>query len=89
MKLNNSLENILNKIEELIKEGNARRIIIRDSEGKKYMEIPLIVGAIGTLAAPVISSIGFLAGIISKFSIEVIKKEDEQANKIFEVKVEE
>jgi hypothetical protein len=32
---------LLAKIEELIKEGNARRIIIKDEKGRTYIEIPV------------------------------------------------
>ncbi len=66
---------LLNKIEELIKEGNIRRIIIKNSEGKTYIEIPLTIGVIGIIAAPVMAAIGALAGLVANFTIEVIRKE--------------
>jgi len=67
---------LLNKIEELIKEGNIRRIIIKDSEGKVFIEIPLTIGVIGTIAAPVMAAIGALAGLVANFTIEVVRKVD-------------
>jgi len=70
-------QELLAKIEELIKEGNARRIIIKDDKGKTYIEIPVTVGVIGTLFAPVVAAVGALAGVAANFTIEVIKKEDE------------
>lgn len=76
----------LNKIEDLIKEGNLRRIIVRDQNGEKYLEIPLLIGAIGSLAAPYVTLIGVLAGIASKFSVEIIKKDENQAAEVYEVK---
>ncbi|MCL4551128.1 MAG: DUF4342 domain-containing protein, partial [Bacteroidetes bacterium] len=42
---------LLAKIEELIKEGNARRIIIKDVNGRTYIEIPVTVGVIGAFFA--------------------------------------
>jgi len=71
-------QELLAKIEELIKEGNARRIIIKDDKGRTYIEIPVTVGVIGTLFAPVVAAIGALAGVAANFTIEVIKKEDEE-----------
>ncbi len=71
-------QELLTKIEELIKEGNARRIIIKDDKGRTYIEIPVTVGVIGTLFAPVVAAIGALAGVAANFTIEVIKKEDEE-----------
>lgn len=70
-------QELLTKIEELIKEGNARRIIIKDDKGRTYIEIPVTVGVIGTLFAPIIAAVGALAGVAANFTIEVIKKDDE------------
>jgi len=67
---------LLNKIEDLIKEGNIRRIIIKNTEGKTFIEIPLSFGVIGVLAAPIVAAVGALAGVVANFSIEVIKNED-------------
>ena len=71
-------KDLLNKIEDLIKEGNVRRIIIKDAEGKPYLEIPLSIGVIGVIAAPVVTAIGALAGVVANFTVEIIKKEDEE-----------
>ena len=69
-------QELLDKIEELIKEGNVRRIIIKDSEGKTFIEIPLTIGVIGVLAAPIVAAIGALAGVVAHFTVEIIKTED-------------
>lgn len=74
-------QELLTKIEELIKEGNARRIIIKDDKGRTYIEIPVTVGVIGTLFAPVVAAVGALAGVAANFTIEVIKKEEEDQSK--------
>ncbi len=82
---------LLRKIEDLIKEGNIRRIIIKDSEGNVFIEIPLTIGVIGTIAAPVMAAIGALAGLVANFTIEVVRKnnkvkeDDSQFNDIEEV----
>ncbi|MFA5805820.1 MAG: DUF4342 domain-containing protein [Melioribacteraceae bacterium] len=70
-------QELLTKIEELIKEGNARHIIIKDDKGRTYIEIPVTVGLIGTLFAPVVAAVGALASVAANFTIEVIKKEEE------------
>jgi len=67
---------LLKKIEELINEGNIRRIIIKDADGKVFIEIPLTIGVIGTIAAPVMAAVGALAGLVANFTIEVIRKSD-------------
>ena len=83
-------KDLLNKIEEIIKEGNVRRIIIKDADGKPYLEIPLSIGVIGAIAAPVVTAIGALAGVVANFTVEIVKKEDEEVEAEFvEVKDEE
>ncbi|MBU1095693.1 MAG: hypothetical protein CVV23_13910 [Ignavibacteriae bacterium HGW-Ignavibacteriae-2] len=77
-------KDLLNKIEELIKEGNIRRIIIKDSDGKTFLEIPLTIGVIGVLAAPVVTAIGALAGAVAKFTIEIVKMDDNKKDAEFE-----
>jgi len=79
-------QELLKKIEELIKEGNVRRIIVKDANGKTYLEIPLTIGVIGVLAAPVIAAIGAVAGLIANFKFEIIRKEDGKEIEIIEIK---
>ena len=67
---------LLAKIEELIKEGNARRIIIKDVNGRTYIEIPVTVGVIGAFFAPVLAAVGALAALAANFTVEVIKKNE-------------
>jgi hypothetical protein len=67
---------LLAKIEELIKEGNARRIIIKDDNGRTYLEIPVTIGVIGTFFAPVLAAVGALAALTANFTIQVINKDD-------------
>jgi phage-related minor tail protein len=69
-------EELLRKVEQLIHEGNVRRIIIKNEEGKTYIEIPLGVGIIGAILAPVLAAVGALAAVAANFTIEVIRKED-------------
>ncbi len=69
-------EELVRKVKELIREGNATRIIIKDEAGNTFMEIPLTVGVAGAAIAPVFAALGALAALVSNFTIEVIKKEN-------------
>lgn len=75
-KIINTAKELLNKVEELIKDGNLRRIIIKDHDGEMFIEIPVIFGAIVVVAAPIVSAIGIIAGYASHFSVEIIKKDN-------------
>lgn len=68
---------LLAKIEELIKEGNARRIIIKDEKGRTYIEIPVTIGIIGAMIVPVLAAVAAIAALASNFTVEVIRLDDQ------------
>ena len=68
-------EKLLEKIKQLIHEGNVRRLIIRNEEGRTLIEVPLSVGVVGALLAPVWAAIGAVAALVKDCSIEVERQE--------------
>lgn len=66
--------NVINKITELIREGNVRRITLK-RDGKTLIEIPVnvgvTVGAITALVAPLLLGVGAIAAVVSKVTIVV------------------
>jgi hypothetical protein len=68
-------EDLLKKVKELIHEGNIRRIIIKNENGETYIEIPLTLGVVGMVIAPILAAVGAIAALASNFTIEVVKKE--------------
>lgn len=68
-------EELLKKVRELITEGNARRIIIKNDNGETLMEIPLMIGAIGAIIAPILAAVGAIAALVTRCTIVVIKKD--------------
>jgi hypothetical protein len=64
-------ENLLNKVKELIEEGNVRRITIHDKAGKEMLSFPLTIGVIGAMLAPVLAAIGALAAYVGECTITV------------------
>ncbi|TES99327.1 MAG: DUF4342 domain-containing protein [Promethearchaeota archaeon] len=67
-------EDIIEKIKKIIKEGNARRIIIKNEDGESVAEFPLTVGAVGALIAPILAAVGAIAALLTKCTIVVEKK---------------
>jgi hypothetical protein len=67
-------EEVLAKIKALINEGNIRRIIIKDMDDKTLLEIPLTIGVVVAVLAPVLAAVGAMAAIVSKCKIIVEKK---------------
>ena len=68
-------EELLRKIKDLIKEGNIRRVIIKDKEGKTLFEIPLTFGVVGALLAPQLAAIGAIAALLTEATVVVEKRE--------------
>ena len=54
-------EQLVSKIKEILHEGNIRRIIIKNDEGKTFIEVPLTVGVVGVLLIPVWAAVGAIA----------------------------
>jgi len=65
---------LLVRVKELIKEGNVRRIIIKDDKGKVMIEIPVTFAVVGAVFAPVLAAVGAFAALMSKCTIEVERK---------------
>jgi hypothetical protein len=65
---------LVKKLKDLVKKGNIQRIIIKDEKGQILMEIPVTVAAVAALTVPLLAAVGALAALVSKFTIEVIKK---------------
>lgn len=68
-------EDVLKKIKELVHQGNIRRIILKNEEGKTLVEFPLTVGLIGAALLPVWAAIGTIAALVANLTIVVEKKQ--------------
>ncbi len=70
---------LVERVKELIEEGNVRRLIIRNSDGKTLLEIPLTIGAVagGALLVfyPVLAGLAAIGGLIARVKIEIVRQE--------------
>jgi hypothetical protein len=71
-------EELLAKVKELVHEGNVRRIIIKNSDGKTLVEIPLTIGVVGALIAPVLAAVGAIAALVTECTITVVRTDSDQ-----------
>ncbi|UCH24517.1 MAG: DUF4342 domain-containing protein [Trueperaceae bacterium] len=69
-------EAVVAKVKELVREGNVRRITIKNEEGKTLIEIPLTIGVIGTVLLPVWAAIGAIAALVANLTIAVERRTD-------------
>lgn len=71
-------EGLVARVRELVHQGNIRRIIIKNEEGRVLIEIPLTLGVVGAALAPVWVAIGAMAALVANFTI-VVEKVDRDA----------
>lgn len=68
-------EDLLDRVKELVAQGNVRRLTVRNKSGKVLVQIPLNLGVAGggvaVLAAPWLVVLGGIAGLLSDVTIEV------------------
>jgi hypothetical protein len=66
--------NLVEKVKELIHEGNVRRIIIKNEQGLTLVEIPVTIAAIGVVAAPVLAAVGAIATVVTKCTLVIERR---------------
>lgn len=64
-------QDVVRQVKKIVQEGNARRIIIQNEQGKSIAEFPLTIGAIGTLLVPVLAAVGAIAALATNCTIVV------------------
>jgi hypothetical protein len=72
-------DELLAKAKELIHEGNVRRLIIKNEEGRTLVEIPLTFGVIGAALLPIFAAIGAIAALATRCTILVEREDDDIA----------
>lgn len=64
-------DDLVARVKELVHEGNVRRIIIKNEDGERLIEIPLTIGIVGALLLPTLAALGAIAALVAKCTIEV------------------
>jgi uncharacterized membrane protein len=71
---------LLERINTLVSEGNIRRLIIKDNTGRTLLEVPLTLGVVaGTsvaLFAPFLAAVGAIAALVAQVRIVVERYEN-------------
>jgi uncharacterized membrane protein YvbJ len=70
-----SADNLIEKVKELLHEGNVTRIIVKDEKEKVMLEIPVTIGIIGVVLAPWLAALGAIAALVTNCKIVVERKE--------------
>jgi uncharacterized membrane protein YvbJ len=67
--------NLIDRVSELLHEGNVTRVIVKDEKGKILLEIPATVGVIGVVLTPWLAALGVIAALVINCTIVVERRE--------------
>lgn len=62
---------LVSKVKSVINEGNVRKITIKDKNGKTLIHVPLTLGVVGAVLAPVLAAVGAIAALVTECTITV------------------
>ena len=72
------------KIKELIRQGNIRRIILKNESGQTLIEIPMTVGVIGSVISaalfPVVAAVGVIGAMVARLTVVIERIESGQSS---------
>jgi hypothetical protein len=71
-------EDLLKKVKEIIKEGSVTRLIIKNEDDKTLIEVPIVVGAVGVIMAPMLAAVGAIAALVTNCTILVERNTEEK-----------
>ena len=64
-------EDLLEKIKEIIRQGNAKKITVRGKDGNEIISFPVTVGVAGIVLAPVFAAVGAVAALATECTIVI------------------
>jgi len=71
-------DQLVDAVKKLLHEGNVRRIVIKH-DGKTVIELPMTVGVVGAVLAPMLAAVGAIAAVLTECTIEVERSEKPDA----------
>lgn len=71
-----SSDNLIERVKELLHEGNVTRIIVKNEKNDTLLEIPATIGVIGVVLVPWLAALGAIAALATKCKIVVERKEE-------------
>jgi hypothetical protein len=64
-------EELMAKIKAIIREGNARKVTIKDKDDKEILSFPLTVGVVGIALAPIFAAVATITALVTECTIVI------------------
>ena len=67
-------DKLIETVKELLHEGNVRHIVVKNPAGDTIIEVPVTIGVVGLIVAPILAAIGAIAVFAADFTIVVTRE---------------
>jgi Domain of unknown function (DUF4342) len=68
---------LMDKVKKLIHEGTATKIIIKTESGQTVIEVPVVIGAVAVVLAPILAAVGAVAALLTRCTVVVVREKEE------------
>jgi len=87
-KISEKSSEAIDKLKEVLEKGNVTRVIL-EKDGDVLLNLPVTIGALGLILAPIAAMIGVSAAVFAKYKIKIVKDDGEvvDLNDITEEKI--
>lgn len=72
------VDRVIERVKQIVEDGNARRILVKNRAGVTIIEVPLTLGVVGALLAPIWAAIAAVAAIVTD-AVVTVEKRDEKS----------
>lgn len=77
-------EDVIEKIKQIVHEGNVRRVLIKNADGRVIVEFTLTVGVVGAALAPMWAAVGAVVALVADCTIEIERSDKSDKSEILE-----
>jgi Tfp pilus assembly protein PilN len=70
-------ERLVSTVKEIVRQGNVRRIAVRNRDGDTVFELSLTLGVVGVLLLPTLAALGAVAALLTECTIVIERLDDE------------
>ncbi|MCI5074414.1 DUF4342 domain-containing protein [Oricola sp.] len=75
-------DQLVERVKEIVKEGNVRQLRLKASDGDIVLETPLTIGVVAggvlALAAPWLAVLGVIAALVTHVTVEVVREVEDE-----------
>lgn len=74
VEFNTIVNQVVDKVKNVVKAGNAKKIVIKNHQDDKIAEIPLSIAIFGAILAPYVAALGLLGSVLANYTVIIEKK---------------